>query len=233
MFQRPDGTPRRDAPLRPALADKIVRFVGEQVAAVVAETPEIAKDAVEAIVVEYEELPVVTSLIKATSEGAPLVWPAATGNVAAQMKHGDAAACDAAFASAAPTSSRWVCRRLGVLVPIKMARPRAALATSDAESGRVTLRLSTQMPSAARDGITDALGIEHDTVRVIVGDVGGGFGMKGGFYPEDIVVVHAARSLNTASGVAPSRLDEFSPPPTAAIEFKAELALDADGKVLG
>ena len=98
MFQRPDGSPGA-TPLRPALADGVVRFVGEAVVALIAETAEQAKDALEAVIVEYDDLPVVTELAEATAEGAPLVWPAATGNIAAQMKHGDAAASDAAFAA--------------------------------------------------------------------------------------------------------------------------------------
>jgi aerobic carbon-monoxide dehydrogenase large subunit len=100
IFQRPDGSPGA-TPLRPPLAHETVRFVGEAVVALVAETPEQAKDALEAVIVEYDELPVVTELKDATAAGAPLVWPAATGNIAAQMKHGDAAASDAAFARAA------------------------------------------------------------------------------------------------------------------------------------
>ncbi len=230
MFQRPDGSPGA-TPLRHALADKVVRFVGEQVAAVVAETAEQARDAAEAILVDYEDLPVVTALAQATSPNAPLVWPAATGNIAAQMKHGDAAACDAAFAKAAHIVSLDLENQR--LIPVTM-EPRAALASFDAETGRVTLRLSSQMPSAARDGITDALGLDHESVRVIVGDVGGGFGMKGGFYPEDIVVVHAARTLKRSVKWTPTRLDEFlSATHGRDIESHAELALDANGKVLG
>ncbi|MEI9986226.1 MAG: hypothetical protein WDN69_25475 [Aliidongia sp.] len=81
MFKRPDGSAGA-TPLRPALADGTVRFVGEAVAALIAETREQAKDAVEAILVEYEELPSITDLVQAAGEGAPLVWPAATGNIA-------------------------------------------------------------------------------------------------------------------------------------------------------
>ena len=78
-----------------------MRFVGEAVAAVVAETLEQAKDALEAVLVDYDELPVVVDMAAATAEGAPLIWQAATGNIAAEMRHGDAAKSDAAFASAA------------------------------------------------------------------------------------------------------------------------------------
>ncbi len=230
MFQRPDGSPGATAP-RPALAVDVVRFVGEQVAAVVAKTPEQGRDALEAIVVEYDERPVVTTLTEAIADGAPLVWPDATNNIAAQMKHGDPAACDAAFARAVHVVSLDLENQR--LVPATM-EPRAALAGFDPETGRVTLRLSSQMPSAARDGLCEALNLTTDKIRVIVGDVGGGFGMKGGFYPEDIAVVYAARDLGRPVKWVPSRLDEFlSATHGRDIESHAELALDADGKVLG
>src|SRR3984957_9063167 len=134
LFQRPDGSPGA-TPLRPALAHETVRFVGEAVVAVVAETPEQAKDALEAVIVEYDELPLVTELRQATAEGAPLVWPAATGNIAAQMKHGDAAACDAAFAAADHIVTLDLINQR--LVPATM-EPRCSLAAYDAETGRLT-----------------------------------------------------------------------------------------------
>lgn len=229
MFVRPDGSPGA-TPLRPALAHDVVRFVGEQVAAVIAESAEVAKDALEAIVVEYDELPVVTELQEATADGAPLVWPAASGNIAAQMKHGDAAASDAAFARAAHVVTLDLVNQR--LVPASM-EPRCALASYDAATDRVTLRLSSQMPSGARDILCESLGLQTEKIRVVVGDVGGGFGMKGGAYPEDIVVVYAARLIGRPVKWTPSRLDEFlSATHGRDIESHAELALDADGKVL-
>ncbi|HEY4042696.1 MAG TPA: xanthine dehydrogenase family protein molybdopterin-binding subunit [Rhodopila sp.] len=229
MFVRPDGSPGA-TPLRPALAYEVVRFVGEQVAAVVAESAEAARDALEAIIVEYEELPIVTGLREATAEGAPLVWPAATGNIAAQMKHGDVAASDAAFAKAAHVVTLDLVNQR--LVPASM-EPRCSMAGYDAATDRVTLRLSTQMPSAARDGLCAALGLATEAIRVVVGDVGGGFGMKGGMYPEDIVVVYATRLVGRPVKWVPSRLDEFlSATHGRDIESHAALALDADGKIL-
>lgn len=229
IFKRPDGSPGA-TPLRPALAHEVVRFVGEAVVAVVAETIEQAKDALEAVVVEYDELPVVTGLAEATAEGAPLVWPAATGNIAAQMKHGDAAASDAAFASAAHVVSIDLVNQR--LAPMSM-EPRAALASFDADTGRLTLRLSSQMPSGARDTLCGALGLPVEQVRVVVGDVGGGFGMKTGLYPEDIVVAYAARQVGRPVKWTPARIDEFlSATHGRDVETHAELALNADGKVL-
>ena len=99
MFQRPDGSPGA-SPLRPALAVGVARYVGEAVAAVVAESGDAAKDALDLIEVDYEPLPAVVGAAAATAEGAPLVFPEATGNIAARMRHGDAAAAEAAFARA-------------------------------------------------------------------------------------------------------------------------------------
>jgi carbon-monoxide dehydrogenase large subunit len=229
IFKRPDGSPGA-MPLRPALAHGVVRFVGEAVVALIAETAEQAKDAVEAVIVEYDELPVVTNIAQATGADAPLVWAAATGNIAAQMKHGDAAASDAAFAAAAHVVALDVANQR--LVPASM-EPRSALASFDAETGRVTLRLSSQMPSGARDTLCGVLGLPTDKIRVIVGDVGGGFGMKTGLYAEDIVVVYAARHTGRPVKWTPTRLDEFlSATHGRDIESRAELALDANGKVL-
>ena len=230
MFTRPDGSPGA-TPLRHAVAVDVVRFVGEEVVALVAETPEQAKDALEAVLVDYEELPIVTELAQAVAEGAPLVWPEATGNIAALMKHGDPQACDAAFAAAAHVVSLDLVNQR--LVPTTM-EPRAALASHDPATGRTTLRLSTQVPSSARDTLCASLGVPNESVRVVVGDVGGGFGMKGGLYPEDIAVVYASRKLGRPVKWTPTRLDEFlSSTHGRDIESHAELALDAQGKVLG
>jgi carbon-monoxide dehydrogenase large subunit len=229
IFTRPDGSPGA-TPLRHALAHETVRFVGEEVVALVAETPEQAKDALEAILIEYDELPVVTELTQATARDAPLVWPAATGNIAAQMKHGDAAASDAAFARAAHIVTLDLVNQR--LAPASM-EPRCSLASHDTETGRLTFRLSSQMPSGARDTLCEVLGLPTESVRVVVGDVGGGFGMKTGLYPEDIVVAYAARQVGRPVKWTPTRLEEFlSATHGRDVESHAELALDADGKVL-
>jgi carbon-monoxide dehydrogenase large subunit len=229
IFKRPDGSPGA-SPLRPGLAHEVVRFVGEQVVALVAETVEQAKDALEAVTVEYDELPVVTELAEATAAGAPLLWPAATGNIAAQMKHGDAAASDAAFAQAAHVVALDLVNQR--LVPTSM-EPRCSLATYDAESDRLTLRLSSQMPSGARDTLCGALGLPTEKIRVVVGDVGGGFGMKTGLYSEDIVVTYAARHVGRPVKWTPTRIEEFlSASHGRDVETHAELALDANGKAL-
>jgi carbon-monoxide dehydrogenase large subunit len=231
MFKRPDGSPGA-TPLRSGLAHGTVRFVGEAVAAIVAETRDQAKDALEAVVVEYDELPMVTELTQATAPGAPLIWPAATGNIAAQMVHGDAAATDAAFAAAAHVVSLDIVNQRLAPTPLE---PRSSLADYDAASDRLTLRLSTQMPSGARDTLCDAVfGIPTDKIRVVVDDVGGGFGMKTGLYPEDIVVAYASRHLKRPVKWTAERIEEFLAATHGRdVESHAELALDAHGKVLG
>ncbi|MDR6290999.1 carbon-monoxide dehydrogenase large subunit [Inquilinus ginsengisoli] len=231
IFKRPDGSPGA-TPLRPALADGVVRFVGEAVVALVAETRGQMKDALEAIEVEYEALPAVTGLTPATAADAPQVWPAATGNVAAQMRHGDAAATDAAFAAAAHVVSLDIVNQR--LAPTPM-EPRSSIASYDPEADRLTLRLSSQMPSGARDTLCDAvLGIPREKVRVVVDDVGGGFGMKTGLYPEDIMVAYAARQLQRPVRWTAERIEEFLAATHGRdVESRAELALDQNGKVVG
>src|SRR5271165_1716863 len=230
MFHRPDGSPGA-SPLRPALAEDTVRFVGEGIAASIAETVDQAKDALEAITVEYEELPVVTGVKEATAEGAPRVWPAATGNIAARMRHGDAALADAAFKSAAHVVTLDLVNQR--LAPTPM-EPRSVLASYDEASDRLTLRLSSQMPSGARDTLCkNVLGIPPSQVRVVVDDVGGGFGMKTGLYPEDIVVAFASRAIKRPVRWTAERIEEFLAATQGRdVESRAELALDANGKVL-
>jgi len=132
IFKRPDGSPGA-TPLRPALAHEAVRFIGETVAALIAETRDQAIGALDAIEVEYEELPVVTGVEEAVAEGAPLVWPEASGNIAAQMRHGDAAATEAAFAKAAHVVSLDLVNQRLAPTPLE---PRSTLASYDAASDR-------------------------------------------------------------------------------------------------
>lgn len=230
IFKRPDGSPGA-TPLRPALAHEVVRFVGEAVVAVVADTLEQAKDAIEAVEVEYDDLPVVTALSAAVAPGAPQIWPAATSNIAAQMKHGDAAATDAAFAAAAHVVSIDVVNQRLAPSPLE---PRSVLAGFEGDNNRLLFRLSTQMPSGARDTLCTVLGLPTDGIRVVVDDVGGGFGMKTGLYAEDITVAYAARLLNRPVKWTASRIDEFLAATHGRdVESHAELALDVHGKVLG
>lgn len=229
-FPRPGGQPGATPPRR-ALAHERVRFVGEPVAAVYARSLAEARDAAEAVLVDYEELPVVVDVAQATASGAPLVWDAAEGNVAAEMRHGDAAATAAAFAQAAHVVRLSVANQRVAALTLE---PRSVLASYDAASGRVTLRMSTQMPSGVRNTLcNEVLGIAPGKVRVVVGDVGGGFGMKTGIYPEDVLVAWGAFKLQRAVKWVADRSEEFlSTTHGRDVQSQAELALDASGKIL-
>jgi len=229
-FRRADGSPTA-APPRHALAVDTVRFVGEAVAAVVADTPAAARDALEAIDVRYDVLPCVVDARAAVAAGAPQVWPAASGNVAAEIRHGDAAAAAKAFASAAHVVALDLFNQRLAPSPIE---PRALVASYDAESGRITLRASSQTPAGLRDALCgEVLGIATDKVRVVVGDVGGGFGMKTGLYPEDVVLAYCTRELKRPLKWCAERIDEFLAASHGRdLASRAELALDASGRVL-
>jgi carbon-monoxide dehydrogenase large subunit len=228
-FKRADGSDCASPP-RLAMAHGTARFVGEAVAAVVAETVQQARDAAEAVMVDYEALPMVVDLASATADGAPLLCEEATGNVAAEMRHGSSDAATAAFAKAKHVVALDVVNQRVVALTIE---PRSVLAAPDAESGRLTIRMSTQMPSGVRDSVCAAIGLAKEKVRVVVGDVGGGFGMKTGAYPEDIAVAFAALQVGRPVKWVADRSEEFlSSAHGRDIEAKAELALDADGKIL-
>ncbi|MBB3176539.1 xanthine dehydrogenase family protein molybdopterin-binding subunit [Variovorax sp. Sphag1AA] len=229
-FKRADGSDCA-TPERHTLALDTVRFVGEPVAIVVAESAQQARDAAEAVMVDYAELPMVVDIAGATADGAPLVFEAATGNIAAEMRHGSAEATAQAFAKASHVVALDVVNQRVVALTIE---PRSVLANFDAASDRVTIRMSTQMPSGVRDSVCAAIGLPKEKVRVVVGDVGGGFGMKTGAYPEDIAVAFAAHTLKRAVKWIADRSEEFlSTSHGRDIEAHAELALDADGKILG
>ena len=228
-FRRADGSDCASPP-RLAMAHGRARFVGEAVAAVVAETVQQARDAAEAVMVDYEALPMVVDLASATADGAPLLCEDANGNVAAEMRHGSSDAATAAFAKAKHVVALDVVNQRVVALTIE---PRSVLAAPDAESGRLTIRMSTQMPSGVRDSICAAIGLAKEKVRVVVGDVGGGFGMKTGAYPEDIAVAFAALQVGRPVKWVADRSEEFlSSAHGRDIEAMAELALDADGKIL-
>lgn len=228
-FKRADGSDCATPPRRVLALDR-VRFVGEPVAVVVAETAGQARDAAEAVMVDYEELPMVVTLAGATVDGAPLVWDEATGNIAAEMRHGSVDATSAAFAKAAHVVALDVVNQRVVALTIE---PRTVLADFDTASERITIRMSTQMPSGVRGSVCDAIGLPKERVRVVVGDVGGGFGMKTGAYPEDIAVAFAALAVRRPVKWVADRSEEFvSTAHGRDIEARAEMALDAQGKIL-
>lgn len=227
-FRRPDGSPGV-SPTRPVLAQEWVRHVGEAVAAVIADTVQQAKDAAEAIMVDYEPLAQVVTIADATAPGAPALCPEAPDNLAAEARHGDAAASDAAFARAAHVVSLAIVNQRVAAVSIE---PRSVLAYP-ADDGRLTLRMSTQMPSGVRNTLQEVLGLPREQLRVLVGDVGGGFGMKTGMYPEDAAVAWAAWQLKRPVKWVSERGEDFlSATHGRDLETDAQLALDANGRFL-
>ena len=237
-FKRADGSVCA-SPLRRPLAHERVRFVGEAVVAVVADSPQHAKDAAEAVSIEYEELPFVVNLAQATAQGAPAVCDAAPDNIAAEKSHGDAKAAAAAFERAAHRVSldlvnqRVVALTLEPRTVLASIEPKKEGSATPVEGKRLAIRISSQMPTGVRTTLSAALGLEPEQLRVTVGDVGGGFGMKTGAYPEDLVVAYAAWNLERPVKWAAERSEDFTSATHGRdVESKLELALDADGRIL-
>ncbi|MDF3812754.1 xanthine dehydrogenase family protein molybdopterin-binding subunit [Rhodopseudomonas sp. BAL398] len=229
IFKRPDGSPMA-LPARRLLAHETVRFVGEPVVAVVATSLDAARAAAEAIAVDYEELPAVTDPTAAIQPGAPTVCDAAPDNIVAAMSYGDAAAVDAAFAGAAHVVSLDIASQR--LIPSAM-EPRSTIAELD-KSGRLTLHVQSQTPTSTRDTLADAiLKRTKDSIVVRVGDLGGGFGMKTGLYPEDGLVAYAAVKLNRKIRWRGERTDDFVGGTHGRdLTSTASFALDPKGRVL-
>src|SRR5271168_1629191 len=192
-------------PFWPLARDK-VRYVGEPVAAVIAESRYAAEDAAELIGIDYEPLPLVVDPEQAALPGAPLLHDDAGTNVlvAREFKRGDAEAAMAA--AAVRVKGRFRMRRK---TPAAI-EPRACLAEYDAASGALTLYSATQIPGVVRDAIVLALDIAEDRVRVAAPDVGGGFGGKGSLYPEEIFVAAAARRLGRPVKWTSDRLEDLA-----------------------
>jgi carbon-monoxide dehydrogenase large subunit len=229
-FGRAGGGPTASPPRR-ALAHEVVRYVGEPIAAVVATTRFIARDALEAIAIEFEELPSVVGVDAAIQPGAATLTPDAPDNIAAEMRHGKADEAEAAFARAAHRVALDLVNQRVAASPME---PRSIVASFDEKAGRIEVRISNQMPTAVAAAIAAAIpDLTPKDVHVVVGDVGGGFGMKTGAYPEDIAVAYAARDLKRAVRWQADRSEDFlSACAGRDVASYAELALDADGRVL-
>jgi aerobic carbon-monoxide dehydrogenase large subunit len=228
-FNNRDGSPMKKPP-RPALPTDKVRFVGDPVAFVVAETPLQAKDAAEAVEVEIEPLPAVIRPEDAVQPGAPLIHDEAPGNVALDYHYGDSDQVAAAFAKAAHvTRIKLVNSRLVV----NAMEPRAAVGVYEPASGRWTLYAPSQGVFGMKGNMADILKVEPKQVRILTGNVGGSFGMKSAPFPEYVCVLHAARALGRPVKWTDDRSGSFvSDSHGRDHELTAELALDADGTFL-
>jgi carbon-monoxide dehydrogenase large subunit len=229
IFKRPDGSEMKFPPRR-LLAHEAVRYAGEGVAAVIATSRQAAQLAAEAVDVEYDVLPAVVDPQAAISEGAPAVWDAAPDNIAASMSYGDAAKIEAIFASAKHTVSLDIVSQR--LVPSAM-EPRSTIAEVDKKTGRLTVYVQSQTPMATRDIIADAiLKRPKESIRLVVGDIGGGFGQKTSLYPEDGIVAYAAVKLGKKIRWRGDRTDDFVGGTHGRdLTSTAELALDAKGRI--
>src|ERR1041385_8369010 len=176
-------------------------------------------------------MPSVVDPLEAIKPGAPVVWPDAPDNVVAAMSYGDGAAVEAAFAGAAHTVSLdLVSQRL---VPSAM-EPRSTIAEVEKKTGRLLLHVQSQTPGSTRDLVAEAiLKRPKDSVQVLVGDIGGGFGQKTSLYPEDGIVAYAAVKLNRKIRWRGDRTDEFVGGTHGRdLTSTGEFALDAKGRVL-
>src|SRR5262249_11280773 len=182
-----------EAPDYPVLARDEVMHVGDAVAFVVADTIEQAKDAAEAIAIEYEALPHVVDAVAALKPGAPLVWPNKPGNRAFEMTLGDERKTAQAFAGAAKTVELSLVNQRLVT---NFMDTRGVIAEYDAEADRLTLTLGSQGVHIVRDVLAEqVLKIPADKLRVVTPDVGGGFGTKYFPYREYALAAVAARAL--------------------------------------
>jgi aerobic carbon-monoxide dehydrogenase large subunit len=230
IFKRPDGSPMTVPPRR-LLAHETVRFAGEAVAAIVATSRAIAQNAAEAVEVDYKVLPAVADPVEAIKPGAPAVWHEAPDNIVAAMSYGDPAKVEEAFADAAHKVSLDIVSQR--LVPSAM-EPRSTIAEVEPNTGRLILHVQSQTPASTRDVLADAvLKRPKESVRVLVGDIGGGFGQKTNLYPEDGIVAYAATKLKRKVRWRGERTDEFLGGTHGRdLTSTAEFALDARGRVL-
>ncbi|MCO6418885.1 xanthine dehydrogenase family protein molybdopterin-binding subunit [Siccirubricoccus sp. KC 17139] len=226
-----DGSPMAE-PRHPMLAEGKVRHVGDQVAVVIAESRAQAKDAAEAIAVEYEVLPAAATMEAAQAPGAPQVHEGVAGNICYDWHIGDKAVNDAAFAAAAKVVTFETTNNR--LVPNAM-EPRAAIGEYDATTGDYTLYTTSQNPHVIRLLMgAFVLQIPESKLRVVAPDVGGGFGSKIYHYAEEAIVTWAAGKLGRPVKWTAERTESFMSDAHGRDHVtKCSLALDANGKFLG
>lgn len=229
--RRADGTPAAIPP-RPLLAGDVVRHVGDPIAFVVADNLETARDAGEAVEIDYEPFDAVVDMAQAVAEGAPRVWPEHPGNIAFVRQRGDEAATEAAFAGAAQVSKIAIVNNR--VVPNYM-ETRGVVAEYDARTGRYTLTLGTQGGHSIRDFIArDILKTDPKNLRVITPDVGGGFGTKQFVYHEYPLAALAAKRLGRPVKWIGDRSEHFVLDSHGRDNLTtAEMAMDGDGRFLG
>jgi aerobic carbon-monoxide dehydrogenase large subunit len=228
-FKSKDGTDLKKPPRSILPTDK-VRFAGDPIVCVVAETLLQAKDAAEALEIDIEALPVVTTFEQATAPGAPALFDEVPGNVCLDFHYGETDKVNAAFAAAAHNVKLKLINNRLIVNAIE---PRAAIGEYDAGSQRWTLHSVSQGVMGMKAGLTGVLKTTPDKVHVLTGNVGGSFGMKAQVYPEYVCILHAAKTLGRPVKWTDERSGSFvSDNHGRDHEQTAELALDAEGKFL-
>jgi carbon-monoxide dehydrogenase large subunit len=226
------GAPKGHRTFQPLLVADRVRFAGDRVAYVVAETAAQARDAAELIEVEYETLPAIVDLDDAAKPGATKVYDeCADGNVAFRLRFGNQEATDAAFASAKHVVKlRVVNNRLS---PVAL-EPRVAIGQYDPIEDSYTLHTASQNPHGMRMEMSHVFHVPENRVRVVSPDVGGGFGLKGGTFPDDALVLWAARKIGRPVKWTATRSESMLTDHGGRDHVTyGEMALDENGKILG
>ena len=225
------GAPKGHRTFQPLLVSDKVRYVGDRVAFVVAETLSQARDAAELIEVDYEPLKAVVNIEDAAKDGAPKVHDDnQMGNTAFRLMFGDAAATDAAFAKAKHVVKLRV--ENNRLSPVSM-EPRVSIGDYEAATGHYNLYTASQNPHGVRMEISHIFHVPENQVRVISPDVGGGFGLKGGAYPDDLLVMWASKKLRRPVKWVASRSESMmNDAHGREMVYYGELALDENGKIL-
>jgi carbon-monoxide dehydrogenase large subunit len=226
------GGPKGHRTFRPLLEAAKARYVGDRIAFVVADTPELARIAAERIEVEYEPLPAVVNVEQAAKENAPKVWDESPfpGNLAFPLMMGNKDATDQAFAKAKHTVS---VKLYNNRITANAMEPRACI--GDFANDAFTLYTSSQNPHGVRSILCGAVfRMPEIQLRVVAPDVGGGFGMKGDIYPEDGLVLWASRRLGRPVKWVGTRTESLLTDNHGRDQLiSAEMALDENGKILG
>jgi carbon-monoxide dehydrogenase large subunit len=227
LFKRADGQPM-STPLRTPLASDRAFYVGHPVVAIVAETRLQAQDAAELAGIDYEELPCVVDPREAVRPGAVQLWPEAPGNIGAETRYGKPDEAKAAFANAAHVTEIELHNQRVIAMAME---PRCAIGVH--ENKRTTVYTQSQQPTGARDALAAALGAKPTDLRIVNGDIGGGFGMKTGATPEEALVAFASKKLGRPVRWRGERSEEFLAAHMGRdMHFKAALALDREGRIL-
>jgi carbon-monoxide dehydrogenase large subunit len=229
-LQNRDGTPLVK-PTRLTLADDVVQFVGDPVAAVVARSLAEARDAAELIEVDYDSLPSVTDTAASRAPDAPQVWPEAKGNLCFDWAFGDKVRIDGIFDQAAHVTRVELVQNR---IVVNAMEPRASIGDWNAAEQKLTFYSSTQGGHNHKGALSMLFGLKPEQVRVVTPDVGGGFGMKSFLFPEQMLVVYASRKLGQPVKWTGDRSESFISDTQGRDNVTtAELALDKDHKFLG